>query len=189
MAKLDNELKAAILRMPVKEKDKLLLRLVAKDEKLVRRLIFELLEHSATADERAAGLRRTIEENLPASGSRHLTPGLLLMELRRWNGRITEHVQATKDKLGEVVLTIYLFNEAFRRHWDMLNRSPTYRSDTLAPYVVKRTVMLLKKAEKLHEDYYMEFRRELQELLAFIWNFKATAVWARELGLPKQWEG
>jgi hypothetical protein len=175
MAKLDNELKAAILRMPVKEKDKLLLRLVAKDEKLVRRLIFEL--------------RRTIEENLPASGSRHLTPGLLLMELRRWNGRITEHVQATKDKLGEVVLTIYLFNEAFRRHWDMLNRSPTYRSDTLAPYVVKRTVMLLKKAEKLHEDYYMEFRRELQELLAFIWNFKATAVWARELGLPKQWEG
>ncbi len=30
MPKLDEQLKAAILRMPVKEKDKLLLRLVAK---------------------------------------------------------------------------------------------------------------------------------------------------------------
>lgn len=189
MAKLDDALKTAIIRMPPKEKDRLLLRLVAKDEKLVRRLIFELLEHSATADERAAGLRRTIEENLSRPGARNLTPGLLLLELRHWSGRITEHVQATKDKPGEVMLMIFLFNEAFRRHWDMLNRSPVHRSDTFAPYVVKRIAMILKKAEKLHEDYFMEFRRDLQELLAFIWNFRATALVARELDLPKQWEG
>jgi hypothetical protein len=173
--------------MPVKEKDKLLLRLVAKDAKLVRRLVFELVEHGATRDERAADLRRAIEAELPAQGARHLTPGLLLMELRRWNARIAEHVHATRDKVGEIQLTVFLFNEAFRRHWDMLNRAFSWRHDTLAPYIVKRTAALLKKAEKLHEDYFLEFRRDLQELLAFIWNFRPTAAVAREVGLPRTW--
>ncbi|MBV6442841.1 MAG: hypothetical protein DYG98_07195 [Haliscomenobacteraceae bacterium CHB4] len=188
MRKLDDQLKAAITRMPVKEKDKLLLRLVAKDEKLVRRLVFELLEGGATRDERATELREQIIRHLPKTGDRDLSPGYLLLDLRHWNARIGEHVQATKDKSGEVSLVLFMLAEAFRRHWEMLNRAPARRSDTLAPYVVKRTAAILKKAEKLHEDYFIEFRRDLNELLHFIWEFKPTAVLAKDEGLPRKWE-
>ena len=187
MRKLDDQLKSAITRMSVKEKDKLLLRLVAKDEKLVRRLVFELLEGGETRDERAAELREQIIRHLPKTGDSELTPGYLLLDLRHWNARINEHVQATKDKSGEVSLVIFMLAEAFRRHWGMLNRHPARRSDTLAPYIVKRTAVILKKAEKLHEDYFIEFRRDLNELLHFIWEFKPTAILAKEEGLPRKW--
>jgi len=187
MAKLDDQLKAAILRMPVKEKDKLLLRLVAKDAKLVRRLIFELLEGGETRDERAEDLRRLMLKEMPATGVKHLTPGYLLLDLRHWNARINEHVQATKDKVGEVTLVVLLMVEAFRRHYDMLRSFPERRSDTFAPYLVRRLGGILKKAEKLHEDYHIEFRRDLNELLEYVWKFKATAYLAEAEGLPKKW--
>lgn len=188
MLKLDDQLKAAIVRMPAKEKDKLLLRLAAKDVKLVRRLVFELLEGGETRDERAAELREQIAKDLSPTDATYLTPGYLLLELRHWYARINEHVQATKDKAGEVSLVIFMLAEAFRRHWAMLNRYPERRSDTFAPYVVKRTAVVLKKAEKLHEDYFIEFRRDLNELLQFIWEFKPTARLAQVEGLPRFWD-
>lgn len=188
MAKLDEQLKAAIVRMPVAEKDKLLLRLVIKDQKLVRRLVFELLEGSSTRDERAEALRTEIATDLARYSADYLTPGYLLLYLRHWNARITEHVQATKDKSGDVSLALFMLAEAFRLHHKMLSSFPEKRSDTFAPYVVKRTATILKKAEKLHEDYFIEFRRDAQELLEHIWAFRPTAVLAKEQGLPRHWD-
>jgi hypothetical protein len=184
MKKLDDQLKDAITRMSVKEKDKLLLRLVAKDEKLVRKLIFELLEGGQTRDDRAAELRENIETNL--SEASDLTPGYLLLYLRHWNARITEHVQATKDKSGEVTLTFFLLAEALRRHGDMVLKFPPRRSETLAPYLVKRTQSLLNKAQKLHEDYHIEFRSNADEVLQFIWAFAPTAKLATQAALPRK---
>jgi len=188
MRKLDEQLKAAVLRMPVKEKDKLLLRLLLKDQKLIRRLIFELLEGGETREERAQELREQIVQKLPKTGDKYITPGLLLLELRFWNARITEHVQATKDKPGEVILTTFLLSEAFRRHIVMLRSFSDKRNDTFAPYVVRRTAMLLKKAALLHEDYFMEFRSDLNELLQAIHNFRPTALLAQQADLPLSME-
>ena len=188
MPKLDEQLKAAILRMPVKDKDKLLLRLAAKDEKLVRRLVFELLEGGETRDERAATLREEIAQSIVKSSQDYLTPGYLLLLLRHWNARINEHVLATKDKLGEVTLVLFMLAEAFRLRHKMLQSFPERRSDTFAPYVVKRTKTVLAKATKLHEDYFIEFRRDAQELLEHLWAFRPTAVVAKEQGLPRYWE-
>ena len=188
MAKLEEQLKDAILKMPAKEKDKLLLRLVAKDAKLLRRLVFELLEGGDTRDDRAAELREQIRRSLHEVDQRNTTPGYLLMYLRHWNARIVEHIQATKDKPGEVILTVFMLAEAFRTHLDMLRRFPDRRSDTLAPYLVRRTKTLLGKADKLHEDYFIEFRRDLNELLLFLWDFRPTAQLAKGEGLPKRWE-
>ncbi len=187
MAKLEEQLKAAITRMPVAEKDKLLLRLVAKDEKLVRRLIFELMEGGETRDERASALREEIAADLAKAGKDYLTPGYLLMYLRHWNARINEHVQATKDKAGDVILVLFMLAEAIRLHEEMLRNFPDRRSDTLAPYLVKRMQSIHKKAEKLHEDYHMDFREDAQTIMRFIWSFKPTAQLAKELGLPGYW--
>lgn len=187
MLKLDEQLKAAIAKMPVAEKDKLLLRLVAKDAKLVRRLVFELLEGGATRDERAADLKNELAKDLRKSKDLNLSPGYLLLYLRHWSGRVTEHVQATKDKVGDVTLNTFLLAEAFRIYRDMLDSFPDRRSDTLAPYIVKRTKTIIGKAEKLHEDYFIEFRRDMQELFEHIWSFRPTAQFAKEAGLPHQW--
>lgn len=187
MPKLDEQLKAAIVRMPVAEKDKLLLRLAAKDEKLVRRLVFELLEGGATRDDRAAVLRQQIASDLAKNRSDFYSPGYLLLDLRHWNARINEHVLATKDKPGEVSLVLFMLAEAFRINQKMLQKFPEKRSDTFAPYVVKRTVAILKKAEKLHEDYFMEFRNDARELLEHLWAFRPTATLGQELGLPRTW--
>ncbi|MBP6810764.1 MAG: hypothetical protein KA138_04565 [Saprospiraceae bacterium] len=188
MPKLDEQLKAAITRMSVAEKDKILLRLVAKDEKLVRKLIFELIEGGETRDERAAALRDEIANDLTKKKEDYLTPGYLLLYLRHWNARINEHVLATKDKSGEVSLVLFMLAEAFRLHHKMLRKFPEKRSDTFAPYVVKRTAAILTKAKKLHEDYFIEFRSDAQELLEHIWSFRPTAVLAEEQGLPRYWD-
>jgi len=188
MPKLDEQLKAAIVRMPVAEKDKLLLRLAAKDVKLIRRLVFELLEGGETRDERAAALREEIANDLLKSSRDYSSPGYLLLYLRHWNARINEHVLATKDKSGEVSLVLFMLAEAFRLRHEMLQSFPERRSDTLAPYIVKRTASILAKAKKLHEDYFIEFRRDAQELLEYIWAFRPTAVLAKEQGLPRYWD-
>jgi hypothetical protein len=132
-------------------------------------------------------LKREIAKDLLNGRQYNLTPGLLLLYLRNWNARITEHVQATKDKSGEVALTVFMLAEAFRIHRPMLDSFPDRRSDTLAPYIVKRTKSVYNKALKLHEDYFIEFRRDMQELLEQIWSFRATAQFAKEEDLPHFW--
>lgn len=187
MRSIDDDLKQAIVRMSVKEKDKLLIRLVAKDEKLVRRLIFELLEGGETRDSRAEDIQKEIRQNFQQGAKDYLTPGYILLYLRHWNARINEHVHATKDKPGEVILVFFMLAEAFRVFRSVIDSFPPKRSDTLAPYVVKRTSDTLKKAQKLHEDYTLEYSRNLQEVLDNIWSFPPMAKLAQEAGLPVKW--
>lgn len=44
MSKINDELKRAICQMPSTEKDKILLRLIAKDEMLIAKMQYQLLE-------------------------------------------------------------------------------------------------------------------------------------------------
>ena len=57
MAKLEKDLQLAILSMPQKDKDKLLLRLVAKDAILVQQLQFTLVEEGTTVEFRRDEVR------------------------------------------------------------------------------------------------------------------------------------
>jgi hypothetical protein len=187
--KIDDQLKAAIARLSPTEKDKLLFRLIPKDAKLMRKLTFELLDggEADARDERAAELRTSISNDLPQPGESHYTPGYLLLDLRHWNARITEHVQATKDKFSEVALPVFMIRLALERHYPMIQSFPEKRSATLAPYLVRRMEQLIVKADKLHEDYHIEFRRDLNEILQMLWAFKPTARLAEKSGLAKKW--
>ncbi len=187
MPKLPDDLKAAILRMPVKEKDRLLLRLVAKDQALINRLTFDLLEGGDDPSARREDLRLDMGRSLERSGEGYYTPGYLLLDLRHWNGRITEHVKTTRDKFGDVELRLWMLNEAMRLYGPMLDRFPVNRSDTLAPYLVQRTVYILKNLEKLHEDYYVELRDPLNRWLSSLHAFKPAAPLAKEAGIPRKW--
>lgn len=188
MPKLSPEFKAALVRMPAKEKDKLLLRLVAKDAALIDKLTFQLLEGGEDPGERRELLRQQIGKALGEAGGNYYTPGYLLLDLRHWNARITEHVKATTDKLADVELRLWMLNEAVRQHEPMLNKFNPRRARTLAPYLVQRTAYIFKKIESLHEDYYLEIREPLQRWLQFLYRYRPTAEAAREAGIPRQWE-
>lgn len=161
--KISDTLQEAVLGMSVKEKDKLLMRLIRKDDLLIEQLHFQLLEDEFDLEQRRKAIRQAIEKYAQAGYS--WTPGLLMMEMRDFSGRITRHVRVTKDKLGEVVLYLVLIGEYMHENKHML-QAEAYRADKFAKYVVKRAATVFKKAEKLHEDLHIEFEEELE----LAWN-------------------
>jgi hypothetical protein len=186
MAKLSDELKIAVAEMSVKVKDKLLFRLIAKDAILTEKLQHELLGSEGDVEERVTDLEELIRVNIPRKGVRGLTPGYLMMDMRPLNARITHHVKITKDKFGAVVLTVLLLSETFKRHIEMLEAFPMRRSEKFTKYVIQRLNFIIKTANKLHEDYRMEFEDDLNELLEYIYRFESTAIAAQEAGIPRE---
>lgn len=183
MSKITKELEKAIVGLPAKEKDKLLLRLIGKSELLVEQLQFQLLENESFLNDRRDEIKKSI---LSVSKMGHYTPGWMMMDMRDLNGRITNHVKITKDKYGEIELTLYLLNCFFDNQFALLEKYSS-KSDTIAFYIAKRTEFILKKLPKLHEDYYMEFERDVNKLLTLV-NSSAPAYYAKQMGLPESWE-
>lgn len=174
MQKLTDELKDAIKSMPIREKDKLLLRLIAKDKMLIKKLSFQLMEAGSTTDQRAEEIREMINRELPTNSEDYYTPGYLLMDMRGCNARISEHVKITKDKLGEVSLILYLLRLAFERFGPMLKRFPEYRAATFSRYIAARLKFVLSKLDRLHEDYQLEFEADLHYVIEQAMAFPPT---------------
>ncbi len=179
---LSNEIKQAIVLMPAKEKDKLLLRLIAKDENLVQRLEFELLEQGETMQERRDEIKRRI---LRTAQMHHYTPGLMMMDMRDLSGDISKHVKVTKDKYGEIELNLYLLNTFFDQQLNLLLVHNS-KSDSCAEYIAKKTATLINNANKLNEDYYIEFEADINKLLSYVHN-NCPKSYARELKIVKSW--
>ena len=179
---ISSELKSAIIGMNAKEKDKLLLRLVGKDNNLVERLQFELLEEGGTVDERRQDIKMAI---LQVAQRYHATPGWMMMDMRDLNARITQHVKITKDKYGDIELTLCLLNAFFEhqpKHLEVFNS----RSETVSEYIAKRTESVLKKLEKFDEDYRIDFQADVDKLLFSVHTY-CPRPYARQLGIPINW--
>jgi hypothetical protein len=182
MPKIPKELERTILDLPTKEKDKMLLKLIAKNELLIQQLDYQLLCDESDLKEKRKDLKENI---LRSSKGYHDTPGWTMMAMRDLNGSITHHVKVTKDKYGEVELTLLLLVSFFdnqKKHFEKYNS----KSDTLANYVAKRTEFLMKKLPKLDPDYYIEFEDDVQRLLNMLHTL-CSATYARELGIAKTW--
>lgn len=179
---LDPDLKKAIVRMPGVEKDKLLLRLIAKDATLTEKLQFELVEHGQTIDERRELIRQFIDRTANLLQD---TPGWVMMDMRTVSGYISRHVKVTKDKYGDVELSLYMLNTFYDRHAHLLHKYNS-RTDKAAQYIARRADQTLKKATKLDPDYHIEFADPINKLLSWV-HYTAPAHYARQLGLPKEW--
>ncbi|PLK46541.1 hypothetical protein [Emticicia sp. TH156] len=183
MAKLHKELEKAILDLPAKEKDKMLLRLIGKNNLLAQQLQYQLLENESFLDDRRDEIKKAIQL---VSIMSHSIASWMLKDIRELNSKITTHVKVTKDKYGEIELTLYLLNTFFENQFKMLEKYST-KTDTLALYIARRTDFILKKMPKLHEDYYVEFEQEINKLLQRV-NTYAPAYYARQMGIPQKWE-
>lgn len=98
---LSKELVKEITKMPVKEKDKLLMRLIRKDGLLAEQLEFQLIEFGETTEERRNMISNKIEDEVNGVEGSYLNQGIVLMRLRDYSGQITRHLKVTKDKIGK----------------------------------------------------------------------------------------
>lgn len=162
--KLSDELKKAIKLMPPRDKDKLLLRLIAKDFDLIQQLEFQLLEGSATVEERREEIKEDIQQTLLESKRYFYSPGYLLLDLRNLSGKINFHVKTTKDKYGEIELNFFMLNRALELMGEQIRPFSAVKSRTLNEYIVRRTLKLLKLLNKLHDDYRLDFKQPMQQL-------------------------
>lgn len=181
--KLPDELKAAISKMPDKEKDKLLFRLIAKEEALVNRLTFELLEGAGSREERRSELAISIERDVTYAIRAFYSPGFLLLDLRAISGDINRHVKATKDRYGEIELNLLMLNLALEGIDGLLDQFPAAKARTFSNYVVKRALKLQKLLSKMHDDIRLDFEGEMERLGQFIRNSSYLKKTAEREGL------
>ncbi|MBF9254209.1 hypothetical protein I2I11_12965 [Pontibacter sp. 172403-2] len=176
------EFKTAISRLPGAEKDKLLFRLLKKDPDLCNRLQFELVEQGDTLQQR----REAVEQEINKLASYDLySPGYLMMDMRSLNSLITRHVKYTKDKEGEIQLTLLLLRLTLQTHLDFIV-AHLYRADTLQDYLVKRMQFVLHKLAKLHEDLYVEYEADANYVLQQL-HSKVAPLQAQKAKLPRNW--
>lgn len=187
--KIPDELKEAILQLPEKEKDKLLIRLIGKDSTLIKKLRHQLLEDEVDMEAMRNELIKGATSLFSREDFHHwtYTPGLLMMVLRDFSGAIGRHVKITKDKYGEVILLVLLVNLPFRKQFAILYENQ-HRADKFADYVCKKAQTALKKLQKLDRDYYLEFDKDVNEMLDHLKTYPPTSRLMSTYNLPTTWE-
>lgn len=167
------ELKEAVLNLPQKEKDKLLVRLIGKDKMLMKQLHFQLLEDQMDLEDRIERLKdrladlfaegRTSVKNIPVYSNYKELHSLI----RQASGIINEHEKITKDKYSEVECRIYILNTAFRRFPSLFEKTAVHSAFKLHDYVRARAKATITKFEKLHEDLQFDLQEDLEEMTMF----------------------
>ncbi len=175
------ELKAEILALPPKEKDKLLLRLVAKDKVLTEHLHFLLLEDEEGLKTRVIALKEEIEYM-----ARNLTSAKeVLVNLRKSIKLINHFLKVTKANFEDVELRIFLLNHTEIEFKSRIFSSLKNYELLFSVFFVKSIRATLNKFEKLHEDLQFDLHEDLNKLLSKAYH-KSMATIALDLGLPKQ---
>lgn len=172
--KVSPDLKTAILDLPEKEKDKLLLRLIRKDKTLIQQLHFQLLEDQDDLEERRT--RALTFLNLEIDRMERQTENLsryhpqdLMLDLRSMSGIVNHHLLITKDKTGELELRLHILSETFR-HAGKFFEYANYGNDRLIVYIIGRIKNVFTTYDKLHEDLQFDYKEKFNELLEFAYT-------------------
>lgn len=188
-SKIIPTLKDAILSLPEKEKDKLLLRLIRKDKTLIQQLHYQLLENELDLEDRRKSSFKKLDENIESLGwelktQKYHQPRRLLTELRALSGIINHHFLITKDKLGELEMRLYILNQVFihaETHFSYHNHT----NEKLLAYVAGRIKNSFLSYQKLHEDLQYDYIDKLNEVLSFAHSSSVDA-YLKELNIPKE---
>src|SRR5690606_1292365 len=169
----DPELKAAVLSLPPKEKDKLLVRLISKDKMLIKQLHFQLLEDKFDLEERINALRERLNELLAPNRSGIKNVAMyshyraLTVLLRQASGMINEHEKVTKDKFSEAEFRLLILERAFEHYPALFHKAYVAAADKLQRYVAARLKTTFNKYDKLHEDLQFDLKESYEKVLAF----------------------
>ncbi|WP_127845561.1 hypothetical protein [Psychroflexus aestuariivivens] len=184
--KLTQEFKEALSGLPEKEKDKLIFRLIKKDNILLQRLFFELVDDE-NQDEKRKQLENKIKDRVAYMKRTFYSPGTLMMDLRYLSGEITEHTKVTKDKFGEPYLNLIMLKEVLKQLNPDLTRFSPGKTHKFDIYVVNRTFKIMILVSKLHEDLMMEFEPLMLELSRYFGQNQNLMHAAIHNGLDVNW--
>jgi hypothetical protein len=177
---ISKELEAAILNLTQKEKDRHLLRLIAKNNLLREQMQFTLLEEENDLGWRREEIRDLIDELFSKNYS---YVGLFLKDVRMVSAKITWHRRVTKDKYGEVELSILLMEIILKNHSGQINKAMR-KADSLRVYLVRKAIAIIKYILALEEDFHIDFIERMDAVLRLLHTFE-TKYPASLLGLPK----
>jgi hypothetical protein len=180
------DLKKEILNLPPVEKDKLLLRLVAKDKVLTEHLHFLLLENEADLQDRITAIKTKITEiTTELYLTKYFTKRDVLIVLRYQAKQINHFLRVTKSIFDDVDLRIFMLNTIpITAALKTVNSYKDYH-ELFNVYVVKTTLQTLKKFYKLHPDLQFDLKENFETLLAKIYNSDMAEL-ALALNLPKE---
>lgn len=169
----DIELKEAILNLPEREKDKLLIRLINKDKMLIKQLHYRLLEDEHDLSLRIERLKEKIksladkeylvvENTIIISNIKNL-----LTLLRLQNALVNEHEKVTKDMFSVVECKLYILETTFYRYPVLFRKTLSNNTEKLHKYISTQLRITFTKFDKLHED--LQF--DLQEVYDKVFTF------------------
>jgi len=161
--KFNKEFKDTILSLPQKEKDKLLLALLKKDKVIAKELYFKLLDDDSV-DEHQLKMEEEIKSKVAYFATKRYTTSYLLKRLRSVSTLITAHVKITKDKMGDSYLNLVLLTETMEVFQTKLQKTTPGQARKLCIYFLNKTFKILIGITKLHEDYHLEYRDNLEKL-------------------------
>ena len=180
------ELKIEILALPPKEKDKLLLRLVAKDKVLTEHLHFMLLEDESHLRDRVSNIKEQILTTMEhLKEQKNLNAKEVLTNLRKLAKIVNHNFRVTKTNFEDVELRIFLFNNTIMQFKSGIFSSYKNYEQLFTTYFIKSTLVTLRKFDKLHDDLQFDLRDELNKLLFKIYKGNMAAT-AEELDLPRE---
>ena len=183
MANISADLKKAIVEMLLKERDKLLLRLIGKDDLLIEQLEFKLLEVGFSTESRRLEVQQKLDKIYTFKLS---NPSDLLYYLRENNASITRHLKVTKDKYGEVELTLSLLHDAMDMKPHFFGELK-WNNEKISEYIVKKTAILLKKYNALDPELKLDFLTKINVFLELLHN-RSTQYYAILNTIPNKYE-
>lgn len=188
-SKISPELKTAILQLPEKEKDKLLLRLIRKDRTLIQQLHFQLLEDQTDLEERREKALKFVNYEIARVQGylNNLSPYYsrdLLIDLRSMSGHVNEFFLITKDKGGEMDLRLHILSQIFQ-HTSKFFKHDNYENEKLLIYTTGRIKNIFTAYTKLHEDLQYDYTEKLNEVLEFAYS-SALKNYLLELAIPQE---
>lgn len=161
--KFSKEFKEAISHLPEKEKDKLLFRLLKKDPILIKRLEYELIDERILEDRRNE-MEEFVVKQVDVMTNNFLSPGYLNIDIRFLSGYITEHVKVTKDKFGEASLNLLMLTKLLEKNKTNITQHSLNKTKKLILAIISRTFKIITLINKLHDDLYIEFVNDLNQL-------------------------
>ena len=175
-------LKLAITDLPVKEKDKLLLRLIAKDKVLTEHLHFKLLEDESDLEERKDNIKLEVDAQIPEL--KKLNVKEALVKVRKLITLVNHFYKVTKDPFGEVELKIYILNNIPTEYRRAIFGYRDF-GFLFSTFYLKTVQITLNKYRKLHEDLQFDLSETLNQLLKKIYSSKLASA-AETVDLPKE---
>ena len=184
--KFNKEFKDAVLGLSQIEKDKLLLRLLKKDQVMSKELYFKLLDYDSV-DEHQLKMEETIKEKVAYFATKRYTTNYLLKRLRSVSASITAHVKITKDKMGDSYLNLILLTETLETFNTKLDKSTPGQGRKIGIYFVSKAFKILIGVTKLDEDYHLEYRDNLEKLGELFSNNKHMMRTVKQNGFDVNW--